>query len=277
VFLLWLPWLPAFIIQSAGVYREFWLRAPTWETTIGILGTFASDFLPLPPLGVLVVGIPFVGLTLLGLAHFRRQPARIAFLLVIFATPLLGEWLVSLRRPILYGRTLIWAAFPFYLLLAAGMCQLRHWPRILAAVLVILAVNGLSLREYYVNFEKEQWDDAAALVAERAQPDDLVLFNATWTQIPFDYYLQRLQAPPVAEHGLPVDLFDRGVLEPKMTTRDLPRLRELLQGRDRVWLVYSHDWYTDPEGLIPAALEKKLDLYDRWDLEGLQVRLYSTR
>jgi hypothetical protein len=62
-----------------------------------------------------------------------------------------------------------------------------------------------------------------------------------------------------------------------MTTRDLPRLRELLQGRDRVWLVYSHDWYTDPEGLIPAALEKKLDLYDRWDLEGLQVRLYSTR
>jgi hypothetical protein len=142
-------------------------------------------------------------------------------------------------------------------------------------VLTVLAVNTLSLRQYYGHFEKEQWDDAAAFVAQRVVPDDLILFNATWVQIPFDYYFRRLYNRPVAEHGVPVDLFDRGVLEPKMARGDLPRLQALIQGRRRVWLVYSHQWYTDPEGLIPSALEEELDLLDLWDFYGLQVSLYG--
>jgi mannosyltransferase len=213
-------------------------------------------------------------LALLGLVHFRRRPARVALLFVLILTPFVGEWLVSLRRPIFYDRTLIWASLPLYLLLAAGMRQLRYRSYVLAALLMVLTVNGLSLREYYAHFEKEQWDDAAAFVAERVEPDDLILFNATWVQIPFDYYF-RLYNRPVAEYGLPVDLFDRGVLEPKMTTSDLPRLRALIRGHERVWLVYSHDWYTDPAGLIPPALEEELDILDRWSFYGLQVQLYG--
>ncbi|NIV36538.1 MAG: hypothetical protein GWN58_46025, partial [Anaerolineae bacterium] len=245
VFLLWSPWLVPFVTQSMGVYREFWIQSPTWGIVLGTVGAFLSAFLPqrvrLPEVVWGLYGV----LALLGLAHFRRRPARIALLLVTFLTPFVGEWLVSMRRPIFYDRTLIWASIPLYLLLAAGMHQLRYWPYILAVALMVLTVNGLSLREYYTHFEKEQWDDAAAFVAERVEPDDLILFNATWVQIPFDYYF-RLYNRPVAEHGLPVDLFDRGVLEPKMTTSDLPRLRALIRGHERVWLVYSHDWYTDP-------------------------------
>jgi len=275
VFLLWSPWLPAFVVQSMGVYREFWLPAPTWETVAGVVGTFLSDLLPLPLPGLVTMGVLFTGLALLGLVHFRHRPARIALLLVTFATPFVGEWLISLCRPIFYDRTLIWASFPIYLLLAAGMRQLRHRPFTLAVVLIVLAVNTLSLHEYYVHFEKEQWDDAAALVAERVEPGDLILFNATWTQIPFDYYFYRLYNCPVAEHGVPVDLFDRGTLEPKMAEGDLPRLRSLIRDHERVWLVYGHDWYTDPQGLIPSALEEERDLLDRWDFYGLQVRLYG--
>jgi hypothetical protein len=220
-----------------------------------------------------------VGLALSGLLHFRRHPARIAFLLIIFATPFLGEGLVSLYRPIFYDRTLIWASLPFYLLLAAGTSQLETGffgkTRFLIALIVVLTLSGLSLREYYVHFEKEQWDDAAALVAERVEPDDLILFNTTWAQLPFDYYFHRLYNYPVAERGAPVDLFARGVLEPKMTASDLPRLRALVRGRERVWLIYSHGWYTDPQGLIPPALEEELDLFDCWDFYGLRVSLYE--
>ena len=275
VFLLWAPWLPALVVQSVGVYREFWLPAPMWGTVVGVVGAFVSDFLPLSFAGLCAVGVLYAGLALLGLVYFRRRPARIAFLLIIFVTPFVGEWLVSLRRPIFYARTLIWASIPLYLLLAAGIRQLRRWPYVLAAVLIVLAANGLSLQEYHVHFEKEQWDDAAALVAERVQPGDLILFNATWTQIPFDYYFHRLYNRPVAEHGVPVDLFDRGVLEPKMAASDLPHLRALIQVRERVWLVYSHDWYTDPQGLIPSALEEELDLLDRCEFHDLQVWLYG--
>jgi mannosyltransferase len=139
----------------------------------------------------------------------------------------------------------------------------------------MLALNGLSLHTYYTHFEKEQWDDAAALVAERVEPGDLVLFNATWMQIPFDYYFHRLSDVPVVEHGIPVDMFDRGILEPRMTRSDLPALRDLVSGHDRVWLVYSHNWYTDPQGLIPPALEEKLDLQGRWEFYGVEVMLYT--
>jgi hypothetical protein len=141
---------------------------------------------------------------------------------------------------------------------------------------MVLTVNSLSLREYYAYFEKEQWDDAAAFVAEQVQPDDMILFNATWVQIPFDFYF-RFHNRPVVEHGVPVDLFDRGILEPKMAESDLPRLRALIRGHERIWLVYSHNWYTDPHGLIPPALEEELDISGQWDFYGLQVQLYGVK
>jgi hypothetical protein len=48
-----------------------------------------------------------------------------------------------------------------------------------------------------------------------------------------------------------------------------------VEGRDRVWLVYSHDWYTDPERLIPAALEEELDRVGRQRYYGLEVLEYA--
>jgi hypothetical protein len=276
VFLLWSPWLVAFVVQSVGVYGEFWIPEPTWRTVVDTVKTFLSGFLPARMRWPEVVWGLYALLALLGLVHFRRRPARIGFLFVVFITPFVGEWLVSIRRPIFYDRTLIWASLPLYLLLAAGIGQLRYRPYILAVALMVLTVNGLSLREYYAHFEKEQWDDAAAFVAERVEPDDLILFNATWVQIPFDFYF-RFHNRPVAEHGVPVDLFDRGILEPKMAECDLPRLRALIRGHERVWLVYSHDWYTDPQGLIPPALEEELAMLDRWGFYGLQVRLYGVQ
>jgi len=334
VLLLWSPWLVPFVVQSTSVYREFWIPAPTWPIVAGVVGAFLSDFLSRQVRWLEVVWGLYALLALLGLVRLRRRPARLALLFVIFLTPFVGEWLVSLRRPIFYGRTLIWASIPLYLLLAAGIRQLRYWPYVLAtakkhlfgktqnpalavsrkmrgtvgilgaakkqffgktqnpalavfrkmkgtvgvlgAILMIATVNGLSLREYYVHFEKEQWDDAAAFVAGQVEPDDLILFNATWVQIPFDFYF-RLHNRPVAERGVPVDLFERGILEPKMAASDLPRLRALIRGHERVWLVYSHDWYTDPDRLIPLALEEELDLLNRWDFYGLQVQLYGLR
>jgi len=276
VFLLWSPWLVAFVLQSMGVYREFWIPSPTWQTVVDTVKTFLSSFLPPGVRWPAVVWGLYWVLAALGLLYFRRRPAILALLFILFLTPFAGEWLVSLRRPIFYDRTLIWTTIPLYLVLAAGIGQLRYRPYIIAAALMVLTVNGLSLREYYAHFEKEQWDDAAAFVAQRVQPDDLLLFNATWVQIPFDFYF-RLHNRPVAEHGLPVDLFDRGILEPKMAESDLPRLRSLIRGHNRVWLIYSHDWYTDPQGLIPPALDEELGPLDTWDFYGLQLRLYGVQ
>jgi mannosyltransferase len=273
-FLLWGPWLAAFIVQAERVYHEFWISAPTFKTVVGTIKTFLSAFLPGKIKWADAIWAAYGLIALMGVVHLRKRLAHLVLVLILFLTPFLGELLVSLRRPIFYDRTLIWASIPVFLLLAAGLNLLRYRPYILVGVAILAIVNGLSLREYYIHFEKEQWDDAAAYVGERVETEDVILFNATWVQIPFDFYF-RDYGWPMAEYGVPVDLFDRGILEPKMAKSDLPRLRSLIRDRKRVWLVYSHNWYTDPQSLIPRALEKELELMEKKRFYGLEVHLYG--
>ena len=190
-------------------------------------------------------------------------------------TPFVGELVVSVWRPIFYDRTLIWTTLPLYVLLAAGIVQLGRRPLVVAALVLLVALDGLGLRSYFVDFKKEEWREAAAYVAAQVRDDDLILFNATWVQLPFDYYFEGY-GRPVARHGAPVDLFERGVLEPKMAAADVPRLRSLVAGHRRVWLVYSHDWYTDPQGIVPRVLEETLDLRERRRFEGLELQRYES-
>jgi hypothetical protein len=288
VLLLWLPWLPAFLSQAADVYRRFWLPRPTVATVASVVGALLFEAPPWPlPLTALVNAL-LAGLAVRGLVTLRRRSRYAPVLAAVLVLPLAGQWLVSLWRPILYVRTLSWVSVPLHLLLAVGVIGLTNGGfsrlvtsrAILAALAALVLLNGAALAHDDAAPEKESWGDAAALVAERVQPDDLLLFSGSWGQIPFDYYLGRLYNPqvhpPVTKHGLPVDLFDRGVLEPEMTEDDLPRLRSLTTGHERVWLIYSHSWYTDPEGLVPSALAATMTLDREWALPGLQVCLYVT-
>jgi hypothetical protein len=79
----------------------------------------------------------------------------------------------------------------------------------------------------------------------------------------------------VEKQGVPEDLFDSGILEPKMTDNDVPELVSLLRGHERVWLVYSHDSYTDPLGLVPQTLASQMKLIQERDFHGGKVQLYG--
>ena len=278
ILLLWLPWLPSFISQAVGVYHRFWLPAPTLGSVLSVVGVLLCDALPLPLPAVVAADGVLLALALLGLTALQRRPPLGAVLGVAFLVPLVGEWLISLWRPILYARTLIWTSIPLILMLAAGVCHVgrafRSRTASLLALVAVLVVNGGAVMTIYHSVEKEAWDEAAALVAGRATSDDLLLFHDAWGQIPFDYYFGDLYNRPLTAHGVPVDLFDRGVLEPEMTEQDLPRLRSLVRGHDRVWLVYSHAWYTDPQGLVPSGLEAEMALFSRWEFEGVDVFLF---
>jgi hypothetical protein len=143
----------------------------------------------------------------------------------------------------------------------------------------MVTINLFFASDYYRFMRKEDWNTAAGYVANFAEEDDLVLFNANWVQIPFDYYFktyERLYDIQVVKHGVPEDMFVSGVLEPKMTENDIPGLIALVDGQDRVWLVYSHNDYTDPMGLIPQTLESKMELSRQRDFFGGQVQLYET-
>lgn len=147
-------------------------------------------------------------------------------------------------------------------------------------LIVMVSLNLLALNHYYHRVEKEAWDVAATYVAERIQPDDLLLFNASWTQLPFDYYFRRYVFDDgfnVERRGFPVDLFDRSVLEPQMTPADLPRLTTLLAGYKDVWLIYSHESYTDPDSLISRELHKERQIVETVQLRGLRIIHFAER
>jgi asparagine N-glycosylation enzyme membrane subunit Stt3 len=279
VLLLWLPWFPSFISQAIGVYRRFWLPAPTLGSVVSVVSVLLCDALPLPLPGIVALDGVLLALALLGLTALRRRPPLSAVLGAVFLLPLMAEWFLSLWRPILYARTLVWISIPLILMLATGVCQIgrafRSRAVFLLALVAVLVVNGGALVNTYHSVEKEAWDEAAALVAERATPDDLILFHDAWGQIPFDYYFSDLYNRPITAHGIPADLFDRGVLEPEMMEKDLPRLRSLVGSRDRVWLVYSHEWYTDPQGLVPSGLRAEMALLNRWEFHGLEIFLFG--
>ena len=214
----------------------------------------------------------------LGLVYYRKKLSIFLFLAALFAIPILGELIVSIRRPIFLDRTLIWITIPLFLLLAAGIAQFR-FRFLMIVVLGILGANYLlSDGDYYRFVQKEDWSTAAGYVANFAQKDDLVLFNDAFVQIPFDYYFNTYEdqyAIQVEKHGVPADMFDGGILEPKMTDSDIPGLVSLLSGRKRVWLVYSHNWYTDPRGLIPQTFASNMKLIRQRDFYGGQVQLYE--
>jgi mannosyltransferase len=213
----------------------------------------------------------------LGLVYYRKKFSQFLFLAALFAIPFLGELIVSIRVPIFLGRTLIWITIPLFLVLAAGAAQLKFHFLIFGVVGILGFINVFSASDYFRFYQKEDWSTPAGYVSHFAEKDDLVLFNSNFVEIPFNYYFkayEELYSIQVVKSGVPQDLFESGILEPEMTSSDIPALISLLSGHDRVWLVYSHNSYTDPTGLIPKTLAAQMILIRERDFYGGQVQLY---
>lgn len=280
IFLLWGPWLFAFIGQARGVYEQFWISQPSWGSVIDTLKSFLNDSTLDSSNQMQIIWMIYITVLCLGLFYFRKRLAQFLFLVALFAVPFLGELLVSFYRPIFLERTLIWITIPLFLFLAAGIVQLRFRFLILMGIGVLSTINLFFAADYYRFLQKEDWSTPAGYVALYAEEGDLVLFNSNFVVIPFDYYFKSFEVQysiQVEKRGVPADLFDQGILEPIMTEQDVPALTSLLQEYNRVWLVYSHDSYTDPEGLVPQTLASQMALVQERGFYGGRVQLYESR
>jgi hypothetical protein len=280
VLLLWSPWAMAFVRQAQVVDGDFWIEAPKlWDVWIAF-GNLTYAYLPtwLPQRDYMTWLA--VGLVVWGIWQWRGSGAVTWLLLCLWLLPPAVELLASLRRPIFYDRTIIWTTLPYYLLIGRGIVipiGARQWWRLgwlLLTLSLVGALCGLGVWNYYSAFEKEDWDEAALFVANKVQPESLILFHASWAELPFDYYYPA-DAPALEQHGVPADLFDAAALEPPMTEADVPRVLALIEGRDDIWLVYSHWWYTDPVGLLLRVLDDELTVVEEREWPGIQVIHYQ--
>ncbi|MGH7801016.1 MAG: glycosyltransferase family 39 protein [Thermodesulfobacteriota bacterium] len=263
IIILWTPWTSFFFEQSSSVGKSFYTPSLTLDSVINLFATFnngptywlfnwiyVGNFSFIHGRLVLVTIIFFSLLFLAGIIYGRHNPRSLVLLLLISFVPIGTQLLISLKHSILAAQTLIWASVPYIVLIALGISSIRSKWVFALTIVLISVINSASLYKYYTNFEKERWDLAAEYVAQNSDREDLVLFSSALGQIPFEYYFDRYNLM-LENHGLPTNFSER-----KMTIEDVPALENLLQNHQRVWLIYSHEWFTDPERLSIATLEK---------------------
>ena len=105
IFLLWSPWIFAFTRQASRVDQEFWLPKPGWEAVTQTLRALLNASAPGQASQVMTWILCAV--LCFGLVYYRKKLSIFLFLAALFAIPVLGELIVSIRRPIFIDRTLI--------------------------------------------------------------------------------------------------------------------------------------------------------------------------
>lgn len=191
IVLLWsFVWLGLFR-DTSDVLRGFWISFTPLRAMLQSLTRvfYFADHASLGQLGEVVVNYTFFGLALLGLTTWIDKKWAIIFCLAFTFTAPMGEYLVSaLIVPIYLKKSIIWASIPFIIMLSAGLAKIRN-PILLSALLCTLLAGYLWADvRYYHSTRKADWKSAVGYVAERFQPDDLIVLAPVYAQLPFNYY-----------------------------------------------------------------------------------------
>ena len=237
-----LPWawwvLPA---QAERVVRNFWLDRPSllapWITLHAFLAGYA---IPAPWLAASL----FVTLSLGAIAVYQALRDRgppLLFLLAWFLGPIVGVWVVSLYAPIYLDRLFIASAPALYLLVWRSLGRMPRGLRY-ALGTGLLALVFTSLGRYYFGseFHKPPMRAAAAYVADRVAPGDLVLHTSDGSLLPFAFYEPQLDQVPIVSdparrtdsaRDLSLEILGFEPLEPD----------QALSRPGRLWLVVALD------------------------------------
>lgn len=246
--LLWAPNLGRALAQAGEVAGGFWLAAPSARTVARTL----EKLFALERLGDLDPWPLLAGLQAWGLVWLWRRgaAAQAAFLAGLALLPVLASLAASFTvAPVFLDRTLLWAALPGYLALAAGIAGLpRRWARPLALVAVLVLFGWASVT-YHTKKSKEPWREVAAAVAAGWRPGDAVAAAPPYAGKPLAYYGGR--------HGFAGELLVPRWEDPTQG-QDRPDFERRLRAAQRVWLVTRTENGFDPEGYwLTAALDRQ--------------------
>jgi uncharacterized membrane protein len=152
-------------------------------------------------------------------------------------------------------------------------------PALIVVCLALFAASNVASQSLSWNTTvKEDWPAAAALVAAQQQNGDLILFDAYFAQMPFDYYYfqHNPAGGPALERGY-------GTQESLVLVNPTEVSPDAASGSDgtgyaRVWLVVSHSSAPDAPDGSEAALQLLAQHYQRvqaWQFVGVTVVLYQ--
>ncbi|MEQ1731955.1 MAG: hypothetical protein ABL982_26580, partial [Vicinamibacterales bacterium] len=193
----------------------------------------------------------------------RGSPVRAVFLVSALALPFVTAIAVSLLvTPIFMPRVLVWIEVPAAVLATASLLWLptvflqRAVAAVLAGFLLIVLISG------WGRFPKEPWRDVAQILISEAGPDDLVIAETAYAQVPLLYYgvparfnglwmsLPAAFPLPLGTHGYPTGFF----LRDQVDARTLEQVRAAASTR-KVWHVARGRTAYDPDGRLERTLK----------------------
>ncbi len=265
-FVLFLPWLPAFLVHTRSIAGGFWIPRVTAGRVLQALYELVGHVHYMSIRHNAYLCAPFYALAAVPLLRApRREDAALG---AVLAVPIAGEILVSLlAQPVFYTRTFLYVLIPFFALGAAGLFRLH--PRWHAAGCAALA--GLLLPNLFFSNrvpEKEAWRDAVGIIDRGAGPDERIVVAPGYAGVNVEYYASRGSSEWLGRM--------RPVGPGTLDRPGLPReevLREVLGSAAGVWLVLR---YGNDEGWF-AALEPAFERRSSWKSRGAEVHCYRRR
>lgn len=287
LFLLFVPWLTVLVRQVLRVQKGFWIPPPTWNelklTWITIAGSYKLTYL-LVPLAIIPILLLLRRLSL-NSAYFvnaeaesnRRVPftnrQRILFLLIWLAAVILLPFVLShFVTPIFLLKYTIPASPAFLMLAARGILSLRPLPLRTFAFALFLILALTNMRDYYSAIKKDVWRDSVAFFNQKARAGDLVLFTEPAAHMPFDYYLRRTD---IAEKPFPEYNNRLGRYDELRSDNVSELLKPIVEGRERVWIVLSHQNQLSP--LVPAQMAQWYTVAEHRIDPGVELYLFKKK
>lgn len=233
--LLAVPALLFVVMKNRG--QVAWVKPTTWAD-LHDLATLLSGR------GGLVLLLLCAALLLLALTKMLRRAGKEevwghAFVWMWLVLPVAMTVAISLLKPMLVSRYLIFCLPAFVLLVAVGLSVVR--PRWLmgAALLAVLALSLRGVGAYYrTGFDppEQDWRGAVHYMLAQAQPGDAALFYHPLGRLAYEYYRQRWPQFPAPDVVFPPHA-DARLL--KGTQPDFALLPQLPKHYRRLWLVQN--------------------------------------
>ncbi|MDE8345254.1 MAG: glycosyltransferase family 39 protein [Acidocella sp.] len=189
--------------------------------------TFHFMHVSTPSVMVWMIDAALLGAVLAASWVLRRRPALLAALGISFVFLPLLFTVISIWRPILLPRYILWSAAPFAILAGIGSeAVLRSCaPRVRVVVMGVAALLLLTnMAPYYHVETKPRWDIAAAMLARDVRPGDVV-------------YLYDTGALPILQTYLPAGA---KTVVLRDAAGDLSHAMKAEAQGKRVWAVYGH-------------------------------------
>ncbi|HOY68012.1 MAG TPA: glycosyltransferase family 39 protein [Candidatus Ozemobacteraceae bacterium] len=283
VLILFAPWLPVFLSQLASAQKSFWISPPDLQSMLDTLleyggslvschATREGDRTAAVVTLCLVIGSALASFSDNGESprdrrlRIARNPA-LCLTLLWFAVPLGIPYLLSLvGQPVFIPRITILASVALFLLAARGLSLLpgERLKKLLAGATAASMI--LSLFIYYTTPDKDQWREAAALVAESSRPGETIVVASARCRYSFEYYFapkdRRILPFPVSSH----EINDKTVSE----------LMPLIGHAPRLQLVLSYHTFGNAN-LLLERLAPIYRLIGHREVFGIQVIRLETR